>query len=898
MAPLRRDCPERIERREENTHYRTRFAATPVHIREETHVMQPGTAHILTALHSVFHGIGLTNEEVEDIATNRPVPRPAAWRGMVRALETAPDRVLDAHLASQVLRWLSLHGDEEFARRYRHPMRETLALDRERLAEVAHVLAVHSDVPAQHFVYSRMLLSEAWSDRARRLRRGGPDGSKGAIAALEQALGLLPFGGKHRRRLLVALIELSEATGDIGRAKASRERLDRIERAECDRSSGHLRCAAVLTALWCMTHRKMLLEHERDLDPEIRSTPKEWDRIRAAAMAGKVEDLPIPTETLRAWALEAMLDRKGLVDCERWAGSALRAVELLWGDSRDGDVSQNAIDQVLVVAASRRETLLAEYRPPSDAVPNVWYEAHQGAQSRDAKSRVAILRKLDWMLSRSLDPWVLACVALDRAAEHEATGRHAKVRWHLDKAVRLTQSLEDAKRREVAPLALATWMWRCGEAEDAKELLAGLSGESARDVTRQVEDRAAARDAIVCAERVHGKHGDVESWSALALAHLDAGHGVVAERLAGELCATHPEEALAWETRARVRHGNARYLAALDPAVKASELADDVAPARSLLARVFARLGKSWREHAGSIAAAAIEYCEQGQALPVDELEELAEVCYRAEIFDWARRGDDLVWSRRTEREPSAEWLGAAVARRCHGRWADDAPEWLGRLSEAGSKALARWTTERVESLQHWCDLIDRQVLAPATWRSPAPELTPAAREILAEAENLSIRAQARTAALRAASGLGYERGTAQSVLGEPVHLGDRADESRKPVERWTIRLATIEALFGPRIAIALRASETAQQAWGRIRTDRPNGAALVIREMFQDEKLAWIRWAEERPVLKAMGMDEVAGLTPLTRERLGTLRVLARYSDEELRRAEWNTRWTDLDRW
>ena len=859
--------------------------------------MQPGTAHILTALHSVFHGIGLTNEEAEGIATNRPVPRPSAWRGMVRALETAPDRVLDTHLASQVLRWLSLRGDEEFARRYRHPMRETLALDRERLAEVAHVLAVHSDVPAQHSVYSRMLLSEAWSDRARRLRKRGPDGSKGAIAALEQALGLLPFGGKHRKRLLVALIELSEATGDIGRAKAGRERLDRIERAECDRSSAHLRCAAVLTVLWCMTHRKMLLEHERDLDPEIRSTPKEWDRIRAAAMAGKVEDLPIPTETLRVWRLEAMLDGKGLVDCERWAGSALRAVELLWGDSRDGDVSQDAIDQVLVVAASRRETLLAEYRPPSDAVPNVWYEAHQGTQSRDAKSRVAILRKLDWMLSRSLDPWVLACVALDRAAEREAEGRHGKVRWHLDKAVRLTQSLDDAQRREVAPVALATWMWRCGEVADAGELLAVLSGESARNVARQIKGRAPARDAIVCAERVHRARNDVASWSALALARLDAGHCVVAERVAGELCAEHPDHAVAWETRARVLHGNARYLAALDPAVKASDLAGDVAPARSLLARVFSRLGRTGREPAGSIAAAAIECCESGQALPVAELEELAEICHRAGAVEWARRGDDLVWSARADFERCAEWLGAAVARRCHGPWADDAPVWLARLEEAGPYALARWTTERVEALQHWCNLIDRQIRAPAVWRRLQTELTPAARAIVREACDLTMHAGARDVALRAARDLGYSEECALSTLAAPTARTEAEAPTLPETEsdsatQWSRHRAAIEAAFGPRIAIALRASEVAQGAWTGVHTDRPNGASLIVRETFQAEKLAWVRWAENQPA------SEFAATHDPGRKRLGLLHELARYTDDEMRWTEWSTRWDDLDRW
>ena len=861
--------------------------------------MHPGTTRVLTALHSFCHSIGLTNDEAEAVASTRPIPDREAWRRKIRFLESNPEKGLDRNLTSLVLRWLSLESDEAFAKRYGLAMRDTIVRDRERLGEAARVLEVSTENPIRHCVYTRMLLSEAWSERARRLHQGGPHEWGAAIAALEQALVLLPWGGPHRKRLLEELSEVCEAAGDTDGAKSARERLERIEVVERERDSGLLRAAVVLTVLWCMTHRKFLLPHERDLDPEIRSFPKEWDRVRECAMAGRVADIPIPTETIRVWGLEGMFGANGLVDCDRWTASALCAVELLWGDSRDGDVAQDAIDQVLVVAARRRETLLAEYRPPSDAVPNVWYEAHQGTQSRDAKSRVAILRRFDWMFARSLDPWTLACVALDRAAEHEAEGRYGKVRWHLEKASRLARSLDDAERREGPQVALARWLWRCGEVAKAKYLLVELSGDRARELARRIEDKTAAQEALAGAERVQRERSGVESWSALALAHLDAGHGVVAERVAGELCASHPEDALAWETRARVCHSNARYLAALDPVVKASELAGDVALVRSLLARVFARLGKSWREHAGSIAAAALEFSEGGQVLPIDEIEELAEICHRAEFFEWARRGDDLVWARRAERETSAEWIGAAVARRCHGVWADDAPEWLARLAEGGSKALARWASERVETLQHWCDLLDRQVHAPAAWLREEPRLTHAAQAILREADNQSTRLEARRAAFRGARGLGYSEEKAKDALGELLRPVDAEDEPNPDsASHWTAHLAPMEAAFGPQIVIALRASEIAQQAWAVLPDDRPTGAALLIEETFQAEKVAWIRWAGEQLSPESLSNNDAAGLTALTRDRLAIVGQLARYDDEELRRCEWATRWDELDRW
>ena len=555
--------------------------------------------------------------------------------------------------------------------------------------------------------------------------------------------------------------------------------------------SYYLRPAQALTAPVCLMKPETLLEHEFERDREVSRSPKDWERIRAAALEGRVDDIPIASETLDAWGFTEVPGEEGLRECADLLPDALHAVELVWDDSRDVEVPQEALGAALYVAAARRERLLAEYRVPAREVPSVWYEVHQGCARRDAQRRVRILRRIGQAITHSSDPCAIARVELAHATEFEAKGEYQNARESLDAAVRMTWHFRNPERREPAPIALAQWLWRCGEVESAKRLLSQLRSEHACEVARRIDEKAEERRTLASADQIHGERASFESLRALTLAHLSAGHGVAAEYTARNLCAEHPEHALAWETKARVLYATARYRSALDPAVKWTDLAPDSASARSLLARVFARLGQFGREPAGSIAAAAIEICERGQDLPTDEVEELAEICHRAEFFDWARRGDDLVWTSRAQREPSAEWLGAAVARRCHGVWAGDAPEWIARLSDADPHALAKWATERVESLQHWCDRIHGHQHAPAAWRRVEPVMTPNARAIHREADHVSTRLDARRAAHCGARGLGYSEEKAMDAVGEMLRPVDDEDEPNPDsVSHWSAHLA------------------------------------------------------------------------------------------------------------
>ena len=651
----------------------------------------------------------------------------------------------------------------------------------------------------------------------------------------------------------------------------------------------------VLTAHWCHAHRGLLLEDEIELDRTVGRTEEAWERTRAAALEGRAADIPIARETLGAWKIEDVPDEAALEDRADLLPSALVAVEKVWGESRHDEVPDVALRAAFEVAAARRERILAEYRPPAPEVRSPWHEVHQGCARPDAMKRVRVLHLVDHALSRSQDRWALSCVELDHAAQFEAEGKYQIAREYLHAAVRLTWSYKNIDRREPAPVALADWLWRCGELNQTRQLLSQLRGDSAHELSRRIEAKAPEREALANAERVHCERASVESWSALALAHLFAGHGLVAESLAHELCTAHPGDARSWETRARVLHANARYRSVLDAVARWNEIAPDSAPARSLLARAFARVGNIGRESAASIAAATIELCEAGQVLSVDELWELAEICYRAQFVDWARRADDLVWTCRADCGPDDEWLVAAVARRCHGPWADDAPDWIARLAGLDSHALQRWAVERLDSLQYWCELIDRQMRAPAPWRLLKTAFTPVAREIARETDDLTIRARARDVALRAARDLGYSGESAMNTLEVPDREPEAITFPETPSDStaaWNLHRAAIEAAFGPRLVIALRASEAAQHAWTAVRTKRPNGASLIVRETFQDEKLAWARWVESQPALESAATDDPA------RRGFRLLHELARYAADDIRRTEWSTKWDDLDRW
>ena len=234
-----------------------------------------------------------------------------------------------------------------------------------------------------------------------------------------------------------------------------------------------------LTALWCRTGRGLLLSHEIELDRGIGMSEAAWEKVRAAALEGRVADIPIARETLAAWRFEDVLVDGALEGCADLLPSALVAVETVWGECRHDSVPDEALRAAYEVAAARRERILEDYRPPASDVPSPRHEVHQGCARPDAMSRVRVLHLVDRAISRSPDRWMTARVELARATEYDAERRYKEARESLDAAVRATWSFKRIDRREPAPLALAEHLWRCGEVDDATRLLTQLRGDPA-----------------------------------------------------------------------------------------------------------------------------------------------------------------------------------------------------------------------------------------------------------------------------------------------------------------------------------------------------------------------------------------------------------------------------------
>ena len=168
-------------------------------------------------------------------------------------------------------------------------------------------------------------------------------------------------------------------------------------------------------------------------------------------------------------------------------------------------------------------------------------------------------------------------------------------------------------------------------------------------------------------------------------------------------CRSRPRIRWRLATLAEVLHGNGRYRDAIEPARAALVRGHDEVAGRVLLARSLSRIGPEGREEATALALAVIE-AHPGEESPAGaELADMARIAHDGGApIERCRLADDRVLALRQTADRPEEWLGAAVARRCHGLFAKDAPTSLARLAAvavAEPVELARWLVERVEAL-------------------------------------------------------------------------------------------------------------------------------------------------------------------------------------------------------
>ena len=92
-------------------------------------------------------------------------------------------------------------------------------------------------------------------------------------------------------------------------------------------------------------------------------------------------------------------------------------------------------------------------------------------------------------------------------------------------------------------------------------MVKALHGPKAAEVLQRIEASEPGRAAV--------RRADLASRCDLAHAHVAAGHQIAGERMANELCRSHPDEPLAWTTLAKLLEGNGRYRDAVGPAREA-----------------------------------------------------------------------------------------------------------------------------------------------------------------------------------------------------------------------------------------------------------------------------------------------------------------------------------------
>ena len=672
------------------------------------------------------------------------------------------------------------------------------------------------------------------------------------------------------------------------RARCSDFRRDSLVR------DGRPAATQILTALWCLTHDGFVLEGEQILKSAIKPSRATWRGVVSAIHEERIEDIPDPHKFVRAWGAPEETDEEAIRYClEASAGelpAVARAIERLLGGALGNGVPDEVARQVVKVAVIRRLQIERDFRPLPGERRNIWYEAHQGARRPETLERIAVLVRMHEVLLRAeIDPMAVATVHLGRAAETDSRGKHYETEKHLAEAMRWTRRIEnDPSRRDYGAVCVAQSLWYRGEFEEAIRRLRGLEGERASAALREIEENEEGRGTLRSAEEEHAVRGNVESWCGVAVAHVGAGHTVCAELVARDICERHPEIGIAWCTQAALLLELERFRDAAVPARRSLALGADETGGRALLARILGRIGPEGREESAALAAAAIEgSAAQGPGFG-EVLADLADIAhYGGPDIRHARQADDLLWERRFAEQPPAEWLGAAAARRCHGVWTEDAPEWLARLAGAAPQELARFVVERIEALLYWHTITEpssQDGTDPAGDEGFPGWMGEAAKELA----HRTVCEEAIDAALRAA----FELGCAEPDL-DDGH--ERTGTTIVSARAWEPHVAEIVSCFGDGLAIRLRASELAQPV---LFGSREAGAQeyLVVRETLAGERLAWIRWGETNEVFPAL--DAISELSPATRARLGTVIELARTEDDEaLRAAIWATRWDGADR-
>ena len=851
--------------------------------------MHPATVHLLTAFFALCHRLALTEDDKSALETEGASLSTKLWRataGLVaEADQGAPGTRVDIGFGPLLLRWLGVGDEAGFVETW--GLETAAAFERDRGALGPLAKAIETGAGSEEM---RDLVSHAWASRAARLTGELPGTARPVVEALDRAIEGCPWPPSRRRALFEVMAIASEASGDWTRAQAARRWLERLDEED---AFGHI-AAQVVLVLWCVTHDRLLLASERGLEPAVDPSPTGWAVVRAALGARRPEDLPAPTRTFAAWSrngLEESVLRIALGRRASLLPDLARAVELLFEGGPGLDtLDLEAVRVVVHALVRRRGRVEAGFEPLPGERRNPFHEAHQGARRPETMERAALLRRLGEALERcaGVDPTAAAQVHLDRALECGCRGEHEETRAHLVKAREHAREMaHDPARRDLADVYLAEWRWRSGEPDDARRMAKGLAGPKASALVGRIEAREPGRAALRRAERAVRRRGDLASRCALARAHLAAGHAIAGERVANELCRSHPGEPLAWATLAELLAATGRYRDAVAPFREALSRGCDEARGRILLARCLGGLGPEGREESAALAGQLIEAHPERERLRSDDLAEAVRIAHDGGAdLRLCRRGDEHVWALRGTDEPPEEWLGAACARRCHGVWAPDAPEWLARLGEVAADEpaeIARFVVERTEALLHLRLRAGRTLFGEV--QGLIEERTVFARACRLLKDRFGLEVLLEATAHEAVAGLLAK--CARGLAGEPRGLR----------RTWARRCPAIEAAFGEGLAARLHASELAQRVLIGADGGGERETALAVATL-QWELVGWVRWAGSSEPVRRIGEGLGGGHATGTSARLKPILALSDCEgDDNVAGAAWANRWHEAER-
>ena len=351
------------------------------------------------------------------------------------------------------------------------------------------------------------------------------------------------------------------------------------------------------------------------------------------------------------------------------------------------------------------------------------------------------------------------------------------------------------------------------------------------------------------------------------------------------MCGLFPEEAAAWTTLAGVLYEQGQYRDALAPARTALEKGQD-GPGRVLLARILNAVGPEGREESRALAVAGIEGHPDREVLGASDLAQLARIAHDGGAdLSLCRRADDHVWSRRDTEALPDESIGAAVARRCDGVWAEDAPGWLARLAEAADEQpleIARF-------------IVERGGFARVLPRAGSPGALPPRSQ-----RGAGRRAPPRLA--RARAPLRVRRQVRSRPCGGPGCGLARVRRGPSP-ERWSSLPSTGSPMSAPS-----RPRSGSTERCGFVRAELAQGAffdaggvgvreTVLLISALDDELIGWVEWAAWRGALQDVAEGRGGGRRTGTRDRMANLFALVNRGGDEIRAATWPTRWHETER-